>query len=210
MPETLTKQEVEKGQDPSVTKQYDDSVSLDEKFEDMYAIADKLKIGMMGSLRNGIGPVARAMAVAKRSGPDFLFLSNRDSQKFDDLESNKVATIYFHNSNNQDWISVTGETAKTSNDDPRIKEIWSQGTRAWFGDLKDGVHTGGPEDPRMKLIEIKAKFISYWKHDVGALGFMGEIGTAIVTGGVANTGTLRQMKEDEIEQARSKHSSMTS
>lgn len=97
------------------------------------------------------------MAVAKRTGPDFLFLANRDSQKFDDLESNKVATIYFHNSNNQDWISVTGETAKTSNEDPRIKEIWSQGTRAWFGDLKDGVHTGGPEDPRMKLIEIKAK-----------------------------------------------------
>lgn len=55
MPETLTKQEVEKGQDPSVTKQYDDSVSLDEKFEDMYKIADGLKIGMMGSLRNGIG-----------------------------------------------------------------------------------------------------------------------------------------------------------
>ncbi|KAK5126423.1 hypothetical protein LTR85_010659 [Meristemomyces frigidus] len=210
MPEALTKQEVEKGQDPSVVKQYDDSVSTDEKFEDMYAIADKLKIGMMGSLRNGIGPVARAMAVAKRTGPDFLFLANAHSQKFDDLESNKVATIYFHNSNNQDWISVTGETAKTSNDDPRIKEIWSQGTRAWFGDLKDGVHTGGPEDPRMKLIEIKAKFISYWKHDVSALGFMGEIGTAVVTGGVANTGTLRQMKEDEIEQARSKHSSMSS
>ncbi|KAK4549028.1 hypothetical protein LTR36_007484 [Oleoguttula mirabilis] len=208
MPETLTKQEVEKGQDPSVTKQYDDSVSLDEKFED---IKSSLTTGYEhnGQLTNN-QPVARAMAVAKRSGPDFLFLSNRDSQKFDDLESNKVATIYFHNSNNQDWISVTGETAKTSNDDPRIKEIWSQGTRAWFGDLKDGVHTGGPEDPRMKLIEIKAKFISYWKHDVGALGFMGEIGTAIVTGGVANTGTLRQMKEDEIEQARSKHSSMTS
>ena len=52
--------------------------------------------------------------------------------------------------------------------------------------------------------------ISYWKHDVSALGFMGEIGTAVVTGGVANTGTLRQMKEDEIEQARSKHSNMSS
>lgn len=55
MPESLTKQEVEKGIDPSVSKQYDDSVSLDQKFEDMYAIADKLKVGMMGSLRNGIG-----------------------------------------------------------------------------------------------------------------------------------------------------------
>lgn len=57
-------------------------------------------------------PVARAMAVAKRSGPDFLFLANANSQKFDDLEKNKVATVYFHNSDNQDWISVTGEAGE--------------------------------------------------------------------------------------------------
>ena len=55
MPESLTKQEVDKHVDPSVSKQYDDSVSSEEKFEDMYKIADGLKIGMMGTLRNGIG-----------------------------------------------------------------------------------------------------------------------------------------------------------
>lgn len=97
------------------------------------------------------------MAVAKRTGPDFLFLANAHSQKFDDLEKNKIATISFHNSSTQDWISVTGEAVTTSNDDPRIKEIYTKTVSAWFGDLKDGVHTGGPEDPRMKLIEIQAK-----------------------------------------------------
>ena len=55
MPEALTKQEVDKQIDPSVSKQYDDSVSSEEKFEDMYKIADGLKIGMMGTLRSGIG-----------------------------------------------------------------------------------------------------------------------------------------------------------
>lgn len=97
------------------------------------------------------------MAVAKRSGPDFLFLANAHSKKFDDIENNKVTNLYFQNSSNQDWISITGESVTSSNDDPRIKEIWSPMTGAWFGDLGDGVHTGKPEDPRMKLIEVHAK-----------------------------------------------------
>ena len=98
------------------------------------------------------------MAVAKRTGPDFLFLANAHSQKFNDLENGPPeANVSFINSSNQDWVSVTGECVTSDNSDPRIKEVWSKGTKAWFGDLGDGVHTGGPEDPRMKLIEIRAK-----------------------------------------------------
>jgi general stress protein 26 len=98
------------------------------------------------------------MAVAKRTGPDFLFLANAHSQKFNDLENGPPeVNVSFINSSNQDWVSVTGECVTSDNADPRIKEVWSKGTKAWFGDLGDGVHTGGPEDPRMKLIEIKAK-----------------------------------------------------
>jgi general stress protein 26 len=107
-------------------------------------------------MRNGVGPTSRAMAVAKRTGPDFLFLANANSQKFDDLESNVKTQVIFHNSSNQDWICVSGDAVTTSNDDPRIKEVWSKGTAAWFGDLGDGVHNGKPEDPRMKLIEVRA------------------------------------------------------
>ena len=95
------------------------------------------------------------MAVAKRTGPDFLFLANANSKKFDDLK-NKETCLIFHDSN-ENWISVTGEAVTTSNDDPRIKEVYSKVVSAWFGDLGDGVHTGGPEDPRMTLIEIRSK-----------------------------------------------------
>ena len=163
MPEALKKDEIQRGQDPTVAKQWDNETPFEKKFEDFYAIADKLKIGMMGTFRPGIGPVARSMAVAKRTGPDFLFLANAHSEKFNDIESGKpndmpnVCNIYFQDSSTQDWISITGEAVASSNDDPRIKEVWSQGVRAWFGDLGDKVHTGGPEDPRMKLIEVQPK-----------------------------------------------------
>jgi len=158
MPEQLKAEEVNSKTDPTVAKQWDNDVSTEKKFEDFYSIADKLKIGLLGTLREGTGPVHRSMAVAKRTGPDFLFLGNAHSQKFNDIEKHPEAvTVTFQNSSTQDWISVTGKAVTSSNDDPRIKEIWSRGTAAWFGDLGDGVHTGKPEDPRMKLIEIQSK-----------------------------------------------------
>lgn len=61
----------------------------------------------------------------------------------------------------------------------------------------------------MKLIEVQSTYITYWKRTTGALGFAKEIGGAILTGGVANTGDLREIKEDEIRAARAKDSAFT-
>lgn len=66
------------------------------------------------------------------------------------------------------------------------------------------------EDPRMKLIEVQPSYISYWQHEVGSIGFMKEVGGAAVTGGVANTGKLRQMKENDIAAARKRDGSLSS
>lgn len=143
------------------------------------------------------------MAIGKRVGPDFLFLGNNHSKKFSDLEKNKEVQISIQDLKTQDWITITGTATTTSNSDPRIKDVWSQGTRAWFGDLGDGKHTGGPEDPRMTLIEIKSTYISYYKVDVGVVGLAKEVIGAAVTGGVANTGKLRELYKEDIEKARS-------
>lgn len=141
------------------------------------------------------------MAVAKRSGPDLLFLANQHSRKFQDLSQNKEVQITFQDSKS-DWISISGTATTTSNSDPRIKELWNRGIRAWFGDLGDGKHDGGPDDPRMTLIEVKAKYAVYYKTEVGTLGFVKEVGTAAVTGKVAQTGVLRELKDSDIEEAR--------
>jgi general stress protein 26 len=143
------------------------------------------------------------MAIARRDGPDFLFLANAHAQKFTDLDQNKEVQITFQDTKTQDWISVSGTATTTSNSDPRIKEVWSRGAAAWFGDLGDGTHTGGPEDPRMTLIEVKSKYVTYYKTDVGMVGYLTEVVAANVTGGVANTGKLRELKEADLEQARS-------
>jgi len=203
MPEELKQSEIDSQTDPSVSKQYDNEAPTHEQFNDFYSLVDSKKIGILNTYRPGVGPVGRAMATAKRVGPDFLYLANGHSNKFSDLKENKEVQITFQDSKTQDWVSVSGTATTTSNDDPRIKEIYSKTIKAWFGDLGDGVHTGEPEDPRMTLIEVKSKYISYWKHTVSALGFMKEVGVATLTGSVADTGVQRELNEQDIEKARS-------
>jgi len=213
MPESLTKSEITSQTDPSVAKQYDTTSPLSQKLSDLYAITDALKIGLLGTIRPNLipnsssspsGPVSRSMAVAKRQGPDFLFLANTHSKKFTDLAHNPTVSLTFQNSSTQDWVSIAGTATKASGDstDPRIKEIYKPGVNAWFGDLGDGVHTGGPEDPRMAIIEVKAQYVTYWKSEVSSVGYVKEVVVAAVTGKVANTGVLRELGEKELEEAR--------
>ncbi|KAH7401516.1 blue light-inducible protein Bli-3 [Pyrenochaeta sp. MPI-SDFR-AT-0127] len=188
MPETLHASEVNSKTDPSVAKQYDDETPRDQHVEQFFDMVDERKICMLNTYRKGVGPVGRSMAVAKRSGPDFLFLANKHSTKISDLDQNKEVQISVQDSKTtQNWISISGMATTTSNTDPH---------------LGDNTHTGGPEDPRMTLIEVKSKYVTYYQSDVGLLGYAKEVVGAAMTGGVANTGKLRELNEQDRQQAR--------
>jgi len=202
MPESLKAQEVNSETDPSVAKQYDDQTPKADQWKELYELIDGKKITILSTYRDGVGPVGRSMAIAKRSGPDILYLSNKHSKKFQDLDKNKEVQVTIQDSKTQDWISISGTAVTTSNDDPRIKELYTPTISAWFGDLKDGVHDGTWKDPRMSLIEVKSKYIVYWKKEVSTLGFMKEVGVAAMTGSVAQTGALRELSADDIDKER--------
>ncbi|KAK3079902.1 hypothetical protein LTS18_003637 [Coniosporium uncinatum] len=203
MPEPLKQEEVDSQTDPSVAKQYDTETPMSQQWSEFYGICDKLKVGLLGTHRNNVpGMVFRSMATAKRTGPDFLFLANHHSHKFEDLDNDKDVTITFQNNSNQDWVSINGTATTVDNSDPRIKELHNGMVKAWFGDLGDGKHDGSADDPRMSLIEVKSKYITYWKAQVGTLGMMKEVGMAALTGKVANTGATREFHQQDIETER--------
>ncbi|KAL9579184.1 MAG: hypothetical protein Q9203_006807 [Teloschistes exilis] len=202
MVKPLTEEEVNSKTDPSVSKQYDESTPKEEQFKELYKIIDGLKGSLLTTIRPGVGPVSRSMAVAKRVGPDILYLANIHSQKFEDMKQDKTVQVTFQNSSNQDWVSISGTAVTTDNADPRIKQVYSKGVNAWFGDLGDGIHTGMPEDPRMALIEVKANYIAYWKTTSSMPGFIKEVAQASLTGQVADTGVNRQLFDKDIQVAR--------
>lgn len=202
MPEGLTAQEVGSKTDPSTAKQYDHETPKDQQWKELYELIDGQKISMLNTYRSGVGAVGRSMAVARRSGPDILYLSNKHSTKFEDLAENKEVQITFQDTKTQDWISISGTATSATNDDPRIKELYSPAISAWFGDLKDGVHDGTWKDPRMSLIEVQSKYIVYYKKEVSSLGFLKEVGVAALTSGVAQTGVIRELSQEDISKER--------
>ena len=65
MPEPLKASEVDSKTDPSVAKQWDADTPKSQQIEDFYKTVDGMKIGLLTTIRDGLGPVSRSMAVAK-------------------------------------------------------------------------------------------------------------------------------------------------
>lgn len=65
MPEPLKASEVNSQTDPSVAKQWDDQTPKSKQIEEFYKTVDGMKIGLLTTIRSGLGPVSRSMAVAK-------------------------------------------------------------------------------------------------------------------------------------------------
>lgn len=89
-----------------------------------------------------------------------------------------------------------------SHEDPRIKELCSPKMISWLGSMGVGIHAEAADDPRIVLIEVKAKYISYGMALMSTLGLVKGFGVGLLTGQVAITGVLRELLEEDIELAR--------
>jgi hypothetical protein len=68
----------------------------------------------------------------------------------------------------------------------------------WFGDLKDGVRTGEPGDPRIAVIEVVPAEIRYWVKTRTSLGQQFEVLKGAVTGETAAPGHLRVVNASDV------------
>jgi general stress protein 26 len=86
-------------------------------------------------------------AAQEGHGFDLLFHTNTESGKTDDLKEHKSVNIGFINSSGE-WASISGH-ASIETDREVVRKHYSPALKAWIGDLGDGKHDGGPEDPRI-------------------------------------------------------------
>lgn len=84
-----------------------------------------------------------------------------------------------------------------------MKEHYSPALKAWLGDLGDGKHDGGPEDPRIGAISVKAKTATYAISRKGAVGRVAEMAKSVATGSMPVVNKLREISVQEIETWRS-------
>ncbi|KAL8954333.1 MAG: hypothetical protein Q9183_007188 [Haloplaca sp. 2 TL-2023] len=176
---------------------------LAEKIEDLIGFIEKCKYGMMTTriASNGL-LVSRCMALAAKEGGgvDLLFHTNTESGKTDDLKSDPKINMAFLDGEGQ-WASISGEASIITDRDV-VRKYYSPTLKAWMGDLEDGKHDGGPEDPRIGVIKIEAKTATYAVSSRSMLGRGAQIAKGTVTGQAPDVNKLREIGEDELQECK--------
>ncbi|KAG9124940.1 hypothetical protein FRC07_009615, partial [Ceratobasidium sp. 392] len=113
-----------------------------------------------------------------------------------EIEANPHVNVSFCHTGKRHWASIAG-TAKLIQDRSKIKELWSPLTKAWFGDLGDGIHKGDETDPRVVAIEVVPTEIRYWYETSTSVGAMVNIAVSAATGNVATPGEIRTITKEE-------------
>jgi len=135
------------------------------------------------------------------NGIDLIFHANTESGKTDDLQNDPDINLGFLN-NAGEWASISGK-ADIVTDRDLVHKYYSPALKAWIGDLGDGKHDGGPEDPRVCLIRVNAKTAQYAVSKRTSVGGFVEFAKGVATGETPSVNKLRYLDDKELQQWRS-------
>lgn len=210
--------------DPYTAKGTEDP-PVAEKVEDLVKFMTGIQYGMMTTLQSeGDLLSSRCMALAatvsllhnchqrnivltkcrtqEHAGVDLIFHTNMSSGKVLDLNAHpKQVNVSFLDLLSGAWASVSG-TASIVTDRATTEKYYSPSLKAWLGDAGDGVHDGGPNDPRLGVIKIQANQVT---HVVAKKGLIGQVIQTIkgtVTGEVPNINSIRELSGEELLQCK--------
>ena len=79
-----------------------------------------------------------------------------------------------------------------------MRKYYSPSLKAWVGDLGDGVHNGGPEDPRIAIIRVQARTATYALAVGTSVGRGVELVKGALTGQAPEVNKLRELNEEEL------------
>ncbi|ESK96673.1 protein bli-3 [Moniliophthora roreri MCA 2997] len=193
--------------DPYVSKSENKDATPQQKIHDLQQIIKSIHSGMLVTRCSDGSLHSRAMAPVTPDSEtqlNLLFFANNASHKFEEIQHDSHVNVSFYNSDNTSWASYAG-IATIKQDRDLIKKYWSISLSAWFGDLKDGVHKGDENDPRVSLIQVEPYEIRYFIATKGAIGRAIETGVSALTRGISSPGELRTLTKEEIQLAQGLH-----
>lgn len=99
------------------------------------------------------------------------FLSDKDSKKNHEIETDPKVQLLFNSSSHDGFISVYGR-AEISQDKAKIKELWQPLHKTWF--------QGGEDDPNISVIKLIPEDGYYWDTKHGkAIAFLKMVASTI-------------------------------
>jgi general stress protein 26 len=178
-----------------------DNVSPAKKIHELYSLVEGIDIAML-TTRNFDGTlVSRPMATQeKRPGVDFWFVTSTETHKVDELQAQPDVNLAYYNNKSREWVSVSG-TARLVSDRDLIRTLYKPDWKAWFGD-EGGIRNGGPNDPRLVLIEVEAHEATYLKSNQPRAAQLFKVAKASITGSPPKIGDIRHVDKKELEARR--------
>ncbi|KAJ7593906.1 hypothetical protein C8J56DRAFT_423839 [Mycena floridula] len=192
--------------DPVMTKAEQNDKSPQEKIDELHKILKSSRTGMLTTRAANGDLHSRAMiptAPYSATQLTLVFIANNASQKFDEISNDSHVNVSFCDSDTN-WASYSG-TAKVTQDKLLIKRHWSSFMSAYFGNLKDGIHGGDENDPRISVIEVIPDEIRYWVATKGTITKTVDMATSALTGGTAQLGEMRTITKSEIQLTQGLH-----
>ncbi|KAJ6499348.1 hypothetical protein C8R45DRAFT_113471 [Mycena sanguinolenta] len=187
--------------DPYTAKAENTSLSAQEKITGLHEILKSAKTGMLTTHGSDGHLHSRAMIPSSPFDDtqlSLVFIANNATGKFEEIKNDSHVNVSFCDTNTTSWASYSG-TATVSQNKELIHKHFHSSMSAYFGDLKDGVHKGTADDPRISVIEVVPKEIRYWVATKGYLARAADAAMSKVTGNASAPGELRTISESEIQ-----------
>lgn len=167
-------------------------VPTEKKLEQLYELIDGIETAMLTTRTRDGALVSRPMQTqARRPGTDLWFMTSVESGKIDELIADPQVNLGYYKDGTREYVSVSG-LAHVTQDKAMIHELYAPDWKAWLGD-EGGERDGGPDDPRIALIEVKAESAYYLKSTQPRLISLFSVAKALVTGNPPKAGDMGEL-----------------
>lgn len=175
----------------------DDHLPASKRIDELWELVDKIEIAMLTTRRLDGRLVSRPMAVQERTNDGHLwFMTDVDTRKDEEIAREPHVNLAFYKDSSREWVSISGR-ARLDRDRARIRSLYKPDWKMWLGD-EGGTRNGGPDDPRITLIDVEVESVEYLKLDRPRVAVLFELAKGLLTGAPASLGSQRRVTADEI------------
>ena len=178
-------------------------VPLEKQLDDLYKLIDGVETAMLTTRRADGQLVSRPMQTQRRtSGTDLWFITNIESEKFEDLALDPHVNVSYFRERTGEWVSVSGR-AILSRDRDLIDSLYRPEWKTWLLDTPgDAKRDGGPHDPRIALILVEADSVVYSKDNRSLPLALFQTVKGMITSDAPKPAPVRELGRNDLEQQR--------
>ena len=167
------------------------------KIRELYDLVEGIETAMFTTRRRDGHLVSRPMATQKRSpGADFWFVTYEGAAKLAEIARDPHVNLSYYRDRTREYVSVSG-IAETTRNRRKIRELYEPDWKAWFGD-EGGKKDGGPDDPRMVLIKVRAREAQFLDIKKPQPVVLFELVKGMVTGKKPDLGRTQRAKSSDF------------